>query len=252
MVASDKDDRGRLDSVSLGPSAIRYIPDFIDADYADFLLRRVYACPGPKWTTLRNRRLQLWGCQYLQNAKPTGNSLVHDGSREPEVKPMIQEPLPEWLASLGSRISDFAVKQNPNDFFNQVLINEYLPGQGILPHTDGPAFEPFICTVNLGGPVLLDFRDNRVPIPDEPAYSVYMRPLSLVVVADTAYTNHLHSIAERRVDTLSREKIVNWDAAGLTEECDTGKVVKERTETRVSLTFRRAKKVIPKKRLFRL
>ena len=31
---------------------------------------------------------------------------------------------------------------------NHVLVNEYLPGQGIMPHTDGPLFHPTIATVN--------------------------------------------------------------------------------------------------------
>ena len=30
---------------------------------------------------------------------------------------------------------------------NHVLVNEYLPGQGIMPHTDGPLFHPTIATV---------------------------------------------------------------------------------------------------------
>lgn len=40
---------------------------------------------------------------------------------------------------------------------NHVLINEYLPGQGIMPHTDGNAFNPLISTVSLGGSTMLDF-----------------------------------------------------------------------------------------------
>ena len=31
---------------------------------------------------------------------------------------------------------------------NHVLVNEYLPGQGIMPHTDGPLFHPTIATVS--------------------------------------------------------------------------------------------------------
>ena len=32
---------------------------------------------------------------------------------------------------------------------NHVLINEYLPGQGILPHTDGPLYVPIVVTISL-------------------------------------------------------------------------------------------------------
>jgi alkylated DNA repair protein alkB family protein 6 len=33
---------------------------------------------------------------------------------------------------------------------NHVLLNEYLPGQGISPHLDGDLFYPTIATVSLG------------------------------------------------------------------------------------------------------
>lgn len=49
--------------------------------------------------------------------------------------------------------SAFKPEQRPN----HVLINEYLSGQGINPHSDGPAFTPLIATISLGGSVLLDF-----------------------------------------------------------------------------------------------
>ena len=33
---------------------------------------------------------------------------------------------------------------------NHILLNEYLPGQGIIPHIDGDLFYPTIATVSLG------------------------------------------------------------------------------------------------------
>lgn len=33
---------------------------------------------------------------------------------------------------------------------NHILLNEYLPGQGISPHLDGDLFYPTIATVSLG------------------------------------------------------------------------------------------------------
>ncbi len=72
---------------------------------------------------------------------------------------MIPEPLPPWLQSVVDRVN--AIK--PADAFpesnqaNHVLLNEYTPGQGILPHTDGPLFFPVIATVSLGSHTVLDF-----------------------------------------------------------------------------------------------
>ena len=38
---------------------------------------------------------------------------------------------------------------------NHILLNEYLPGQGISPHLDGDLFYPTIATVSLGNSILI-------------------------------------------------------------------------------------------------
>jgi len=49
---------------------------------------------------------------------------------------------------------------------NHVLVNEYLPGSGILPHTDGPAFFPLVSTVTLSSHGLLDFHRPITEVPN--------------------------------------------------------------------------------------
>ncbi|KAJ1020031.1 hypothetical protein NDA16_004311 [Ustilago loliicola] len=39
---------------------------------------------------------------------------------------------------------------------NHCLVNEYLPGQGIMPHEDGPAYFAAVATISLGSHALLD------------------------------------------------------------------------------------------------
>ena len=38
-----------------------------------------------------------------------------------------------------------------------MLVNEYLAGQGIMAHTDGPLYYPTIATITLGSHTVLDF-----------------------------------------------------------------------------------------------
>jgi alkylated DNA repair protein alkB family protein 6 len=97
-----------------GTTSCYFIPGFINQDYSEALRRRVDSCPTPKWTNLAERRTQLWGCTSLG-------------------KLMVQEPLPQWLSSLAQKIAT----EIGDDIvlFNQVLVNEYHPSQGILPHT---------------------------------------------------------------------------------------------------------------------
>ena len=40
---------------------------------------------------------------------------------------------------------------------NHVLLNEYLSGQGIMAHLDGPMFHPTISTISLGSHAVIKF-----------------------------------------------------------------------------------------------
>ena len=56
-------------------------------------------------------------------------------------------PLPEWLAQLSSMVREAAsteAKQllDSRRPFEQAIINEYLPGQGIAPHIDRGLLRP--------------------------------------------------------------------------------------------------------------
>lgn len=44
---------------------------------------------------------------------------------------------------------------------NHVLVNEYLPNQGIMPHLDGPLFYPTICTISCGSHTVLNFHPKQ-------------------------------------------------------------------------------------------
>lgn len=118
------------------PPSIYYIPDFINKEEEDFLLNKVYSAPKPKWTQLAHRRLQNWG------------GLPHP-------KGMVAETLPQWLQIYVDKLSQLSLFEGKGP--NHVLVNEYLPGQGIMPHEDGPLFYPVVSTISLGSHTVLDF-----------------------------------------------------------------------------------------------
>ena len=71
---------------------------------------------------------------------------------------MIQESLPAWLQSVVDRVNSVgALSDSGASPANHVLLNEYLPGQGIMPHTDGDLFFPLISTVSLGSHAVLNY-----------------------------------------------------------------------------------------------
>ena len=57
----------------------------------------------------------------------------------------------------GKKINDEDDKLKKPKLANHVLLNEYLAGQGIMPHLDGPMFHPTISTISLGSTAVIKF-----------------------------------------------------------------------------------------------
>ncbi|XP_071453489.1 alpha-ketoglutarate-dependent dioxygenase alkB homolog 6 [Hetaerina americana] len=179
------------------PATVYYIPNFVSIKEEEQILEMVYRVPKPKWTQLSNRRLQNWG------------GIPHPNG-------MLVEIIPEWLSFYLDKVWTLGVFEEmcrPN----HVLINEYLPGQGIMPHFDGPLFYPTITTLSLGSHTVLDFYIPRLEDSGEPQdskmsklLSLLVEPRSLLILKDDMYSKYLHGIEETDVDMLIPSTITNW------------------------------------------
>ena len=67
--------------------------------------------------------------------------------------------IPNWLQCHINKIQDLSIFEEHSKP-NHVLINEYLPGQGISPHLDGNLFYPTIATISLGSHTVLNFYEE--------------------------------------------------------------------------------------------
>ncbi|KAK9156496.1 hypothetical protein Scep_003070 [Stephania cephalantha] len=211
-----------------------------------------------KWKSLKNRRLQNWG------------GVVHE-------KGLLPQPLPPWLTKITQRIcEETGLFPSP---INHVLINEYLPHQGIMPHQDGPAYFPVVAILSLGSPAVMKFSphsrfgeyngmatnsstavndtsenaesaENKTGLcSDQHDVSVLLMPCSLLIFKDEAYSDYLHGIEDSNVHQL--DKVVNafeWQEqegqeGALEVACTDGIKSIKRTSTRVSLTCRLVSKV---------
>ncbi|XP_039180975.1 alpha-ketoglutarate-dependent dioxygenase alkB homolog 6 isoform X2 [Crotalus tigris] len=216
--------------VAQSPPAAYYIPDFISEGEEEYLLQQIYNAPKPKWTQLSGRRLQNWG------------GLPHP-------KGMVAEKLPPWLQRYVDRVSSLGIFGGKAA--NHVLVNEYQPGQGIMPHEDGPLYYPTVTTINLGSHTLLDFYH---PVTGEPppetqknsalqseeqrhAFCLLLKPRSLLVLQEDMYVRYLHGIRPVMADTVT-QKVANASLCG----CDFGDTLPR--QTRVSLTIRHVPKVL--------
>ncbi|CAL4933502.1 unnamed protein product [Urochloa decumbens] len=197
-----------------------YVPDFISKSEQSQLLHHIYHAPAPKWKSLKNRRLQNWG------------GVVHE-------KGLLPQALPSWLTRITDRICQWT-GLFPSAI-NHVLINEYHPNQGIMPHQDGPAYYPVVAIISLTSPVVIDFtphqklkeqehtdplQTDELPGPtkmesngsgshehgainesDPASSSLMLMPCSLLIFKDQAYTDYLHGIQDNELHNL--DKVAN-------------------------------------------
>lgn len=136
-----------------------------------------------------------------------------------------------------------------------MLINEYLPGQGIMAHTDGPLFHPVISTISCGSHTILRFHKNNTNENDKMnetsngdnnnaidkqqkiVCQLLLEPRSLLILKDDMYKKYLHSIDDLSHDTIN-EDLMNLDLCELKNRI--GETIKR--NQRISLTIRHVPK----------
>lgn len=173
-----------------------YEDDFITEEEEKQLLADIYAA---EWKNVLNRRVQHYGYSYDYVLK----KIEYVGE------------LPEFLTAINKKVSSYLLDEG--QLFNQVIINEYVPGQGIGAHTDLLQLGSIVVCISLGSTVLMNF--SRSPH----LHSVQLNRRSLVVMEDDARYYWKHSIPARTWDLLVQSD---------------GTEKKTKRETRVSITFR--------------
>jgi len=171
--------------------------EFLAGQDADALLSFVEAQP---WLSDLTRRVQHYGWKYDYRKR-----MIDSDSYLGE--------LPPHFEKLAHRIVQLGYMTHVPD---QVIVNEYLPGQGITAHIDcEPCFGPEIATLSLGDEYPMVFthtltgekREFRLPVG------------SLCVMSGEARYKWMHEIAKRKSDALNG--------------------VKKHRKRRISITFRK-------------
>ena len=210
---------------------VRYVPGFVSASEARYLVGRIRDQPACRWTALpaSGRRCQRYGGAV--DGKAGG---VVGGVEE----------LPPWLEELAARIKDAMPSDHPKP--NHVLVNEYEPGAGVLPHEDGPLYAPAVATLSLGSPCVVSF----IPTDEtrNKAFQVALMPNSLLVFKGEAYKAFRHGIDGVHAHALpAPDELVNHadpDVLRALERTEDGGVHLRRSDTRYSLTFRRVRSAL--------
>lgn len=112
-----------------------------------------------------------------------------------------------------------------------------------MPHKDGSAYFPVVCTVSLGASLCLDiFGSNEDGTRErEPKWRILQEPRSLLISTGALYTDFLHGIADVEEDLdIGPDTIANWDLLRCPEAFEEGH---NKRQTRTSLTYRDVLKV---------
>jgi alkylated DNA repair dioxygenase AlkB len=157
----------------------------------------VAAIEQQPWITDLKRRVQHYGYRY-------------DYTRHKVDRAMYLGPLPAWLAPLAQRLLD-------DDIFaalpDQVIVNEYEPGQGISAHIDCvPCFGDTIVSLSLLSSCVMLFT-RAEPVAQMP---VLLEPCSLLVMQGEARYHWQHAIPARKVDDVAGARIPRGRRISLT------------------------------------
>lgn len=161
---------------------LEYISKSEEKELIDFIDRQ-------EWSNALSRRTQHYGYEYTYKTPDAK-----------ETTPIPKE-FQKYIKDIDSR-------------FNQVIVNEYVPGQGISPHIDHTRlFGDTIASISLGSATIFNFDRSGYE-----SVSLYLQPRTLIIMEDDARWKWLHSIPARKSDKVD------------------GKIINR--ERRISLTFR--------------
>lgn len=152
-------------------AGLSYRPAYITPSEESKLVAAIDENP---WNTAWERRRQLYGGSYGRGEGPA-------------------PAIPTWGLSLATRLKADGVTERP---FDHMLVNEYLPGQGIALHRDHQPFDRTVVSLSLLAACVMDFRHPETGA----RKSLLLEPRSLLILSDAARYEWQHGIARRKSD----------------------------------------------------
>lgn len=151
-------------------NGLLYQDDFLSVEEEKVIISEI---DNAVWDTNLKRRVQHYGYMYDYKKKNIDQDLKIG-------------KLPDWLLALESKIRAIF---NLDNSFDQVIINEYEPGQGISNHIDCiPCFEDIIISISLLSSCVMQFSK------DEEKQEILLKPRSILLLSGEARYNWKHGI----------------------------------------------------------
>ena len=164
---------------------LTYIPDFITVEEEDGLLKNI---DKNDWLADLKRRVQHYGWKYDYKKRGIDYS-------------MYLGDLPQWTSYVAERLYQ---QGYTTDLADQVIINEYKPGQGIANHVDCEAcFGDSIVSLSLGSSCIL----NLINLDTKEKLELVLEPRSAMIIKDESRYKWSHGIPSRLADTINNQYI---------------------------------------------
>jgi alkylated DNA repair dioxygenase AlkB len=162
----------------LGIRGLTYLPDLLSVEEQLETLQAIDARP---WQNDLKRRVQHYGYKYDYKARTIDRS-------------MFVGPLPPFAIQVAKKLQTYQLLEETPD---QVIVNEYQPGQGITAHVDcEPCFKDTIATVSLGSTYEMDF----ICLATNKVVSALLETGSALVLRGEARYEWMHRIQARMKD----------------------------------------------------
>jgi alkylated DNA repair dioxygenase AlkB len=157
------------------------------------LLSKIHEQP---WSSELKRRVQHYGFRYDYRARRISRT-DHLG------------PIPDWLLPICKKLVAEKIFPKQPD---QVIINEYLPDQGIAPHIDCvPCFGETIASLSLGSSCEMVFSRG-----DDQVQRLILEAGSLLVLTGAARFDYKHAIPARKTDVINGIRVPRQRRISLT------------------------------------
>lgn len=165
------------------PPGLVYIPNFVDKELEKVLVHEI---DSRKWDTTLARRTQHYGYKYRYDKNSKDLEAV---------------PYPNFAKAISGYVFD---ETNVFDITpDQVIVNEYFPGQGISKHIDHTKFfgHAVASLSLLSGCNMIFSHKEHEPV------SVWLEPRSLVILTGDVRYKWQHEIKANKTDTVNGKRI---------------------------------------------
>lgn len=162
-------------------SGLTILPGYVSTAEETALLDAV---DSGLWLTDLQRRVQHYGWRYDYRSRSIDPSQALGA-------------LPGWAQAVAERLYRDGCAPDVPD---QMIVNEYQPGQGISPHVDCvPCFGDTIISLTLGSTCVMTF-DPLPPVRAIEQVQFFLRPGDLLVMSGEARYRWKHGIPPRKSD----------------------------------------------------